>query len=286
MPAPATGRPAPQRLSLHRARPVRPLPLPLLPPAHAAPARRRRAGLAAASARPLAASSRVARHRAPHRRPRSTRASAARSPTAARGARLRPPRARRPRDVVVAARPPSRAPSYADEDVEDIRGLVEAFGASPLCARSPPRASVRREAGFAFRLDPAGGALVNGFVDVLAREADGDVLIVDYKSDRLERSRARRRRRGATTRPSGSSTRSPRCATARPPSRSPTASSSAPRSPVGARFSPRDVPALAERLTRSPRACSRAATPSPPSRTAASAATARAARRCARGRRR
>ena len=72
------------------------------------------------------------------------------------------------------------------EDVEDIRGLVEAFGASPLCARLAAARDVRREAGFAFRLDPAGGALVNGFVDVLAREADGTMLIVDYKSDRLE----------------------------------------------------------------------------------------------------
>ena len=72
------------------------------------------------------------------------------------------------------------------EDIEDIRGLVEAFGASPLCARLAAARDVRREAGFAFRLDPAGGALVNGFVDVLAREADETTLIVDYKSDRLD----------------------------------------------------------------------------------------------------
>jgi ATP-dependent helicase/nuclease subunit A len=45
---------------------------------------------------------------------------------------------------------------------------------------------VRREAGFAFALEPGGGGpLVSGFVDVLAREADGTALIVDYKTDRL-----------------------------------------------------------------------------------------------------
>jgi len=73
----------------------------------------------------------------------------------------------------------------APEDVEDIRAIVAAFGASPLCARIAAAASVRREAGFSFPLDPAGGALVNGFVDVLVRGADRRVLVVDYKSDRL-----------------------------------------------------------------------------------------------------
>ena len=45
---------------------------------------------------------------------------------------------------------------------------------------------MRREAGFAFALEPdGGGPLLSGFVDVLAREADGTVLVVDYKTDRL-----------------------------------------------------------------------------------------------------
>ena len=36
-------------------------------------------------------------------------------------------------------------------------------------------------------IDPAGGGpLVTGFLDVVATEPDGGVLIVDYKSDRLE----------------------------------------------------------------------------------------------------
>jgi ATP-dependent exoDNAse (exonuclease V) beta subunit len=70
--------------------------------------------------------------------------------------------------------------------VEDVRAQVAAFAASPLCARLAATAGVRREAGFAFELAPGGGGpLVSGFVDVLARERDGTVLIVDYKTDRL-----------------------------------------------------------------------------------------------------
>jgi ATP-dependent exoDNAse (exonuclease V) beta subunit len=73
------------------------------------------------------------------------------------------------------------------EHVEDIRQQVAAFAASPLCARLGAARGVRREAGFAFALEPGGGGpLVTGFVDVLAREADGTVLVVDYKTDRLE----------------------------------------------------------------------------------------------------
>ncbi len=72
-------------------------------------------------------------------------------------------------------------------DVEDIRALVAAFAASPLCARLASARLVRREAPFSFALDPAGGGpLVTGFLDVAAVEPDGGVLIVDYKSDRLE----------------------------------------------------------------------------------------------------
>ena len=45
---------------------------------------------------------------------------------------------------------------------------------------------MRREAAFAFALEAdGGGPLLSGFVDALAREPDGGVLVVDYKSDRL-----------------------------------------------------------------------------------------------------
>jgi ATP-dependent exoDNAse (exonuclease V) beta subunit len=72
-----------------------------------------------------------------------------------------------------------------DEQVADIRAIVAAFGASPLCGRLAPTRA-RREAAFSFPLDPAGGALVTGVVDVLARAPDGSALVVDYKSDRLD----------------------------------------------------------------------------------------------------
>jgi ATP-dependent helicase/nuclease subunit A len=135
------------------------------------------------------------------------------------------------------------------EDVEDIRGLVRAFAASPLCARLAAARDVRREAGFAFRLDPAGGALVNGFVDVLAREPDDTMLIVDYKSDRLE---------GAEPEDVVSAS----YATQRIVYALAALRDGAPRVDVaycflerpevavGARFTQRDIPELAERLTR------------------------------------
>ena len=72
------------------------------------------------------------------------------------------------------------------EEVADIAGLVGAFAGSPLCARLAAARHVRREAAFAFALEAdGGGPLLSGFVDALAREPDGSVLVVDYKSDRL-----------------------------------------------------------------------------------------------------
>ena len=76
-----------------------------------------------------------------------------------------------------------------EADVEDIRRLVEGFVASPLAERIGRSRRARAELPFAFTLTPpdAGGRslLVNGVVDVHAEE-DGETLIVDYKSDRLE----------------------------------------------------------------------------------------------------
>jgi ATP-dependent helicase/nuclease subunit A len=75
----------------------------------------------------------------------------------------------------------------ADADVADVQALVRAFAGSPLCARLAAATRVSREAPFAFALEPDGaGPLVNGFVDVLATEPGGGVLVVDYKTDRLE----------------------------------------------------------------------------------------------------
>jgi ATP-dependent exoDNAse (exonuclease V) beta subunit len=71
-------------------------------------------------------------------------------------------------------------PAAADE----LADRVEAFAASLLCARLARASDVRREERFSFLLD--GGVLVNGAVDVLAREPPGRMLVIDYKSDRLE----------------------------------------------------------------------------------------------------
>jgi ATP-dependent helicase/nuclease subunit A len=134
-------------------------------------------------------------------------------------------------------------------EVEDIRGLVSAFGRSPLCARLAAASDVRREAGFAFRLDPAEGALVNGFVDVLAREADATTLIVDYKSDRLDGAEP------ADVVEAGYATQRIVYALAALREGAPAVEVAycfleRPDVAVGARFTPRDIPELAERLTR------------------------------------
>jgi ATP-dependent exoDNAse (exonuclease V) beta subunit len=74
----------------------------------------------------------------------------------------------------------ARAPAAAE--LEEAADLVDAFAGTELCARLGEATHVRREEAFTFLLD---GVLVRGALDVLAREPDGRMLIVDYKSDRL-----------------------------------------------------------------------------------------------------
>jgi len=75
-----------------------------------------------------------------------------------------------------------------EEDVADLRDMVQRFAGSSLRERLARARRARAELPFAFTLVPprAGGRslLVNGFVDVYAVE-DDRTLIVDYKSDRL-----------------------------------------------------------------------------------------------------
>jgi ATP-dependent helicase/nuclease subunit A len=77
-----------------------------------------------------------------------------------------------------------------DYDVDDLIQLVTAFAGSRLRERIAAADPVRTELPFAFSLSPETAAgrslLVNGIVDVHAIEPDGTVLIVDYKSNRLE----------------------------------------------------------------------------------------------------
>jgi ATP-dependent helicase/nuclease subunit A len=79
-----------------------------------------------------------------------------------------------------------RAPSAAE--AEELAELIRRFGRSELCARLGGATDARREEHFAFLID--GGVLMNGVFDVLARESDpahpDRLLVVDYKSDRLE----------------------------------------------------------------------------------------------------
>ncbi len=76
-----------------------------------------------------------------------------------------------------------------DVDVADLRDMVERFLATELSARLGRARRVRVELPFAFTLAPPSARgrtlLLNGFLDVLADEPHG-ALIVDYKSDRLE----------------------------------------------------------------------------------------------------
>jgi ATP-dependent helicase/nuclease subunit A len=66
----------------------------------------------------------------------------------------------------------------------EIARLVAAARTAPPAARVAAAATVRREHPFAFSLD-GGGPLVTGVIDLLAGEADGGFLVLDYKSDRV-----------------------------------------------------------------------------------------------------
>jgi ATP-dependent exoDNAse (exonuclease V) beta subunit len=68
---------------------------------------------------------------------------------------------------------------------EELAGLIASSCDSRLAARMAAAKGVRREHPFAFSLG-ANGPLINGVIDLLALEADGTSLVVDYKSDRVE----------------------------------------------------------------------------------------------------
>jgi hypothetical protein len=70
------------------------------------------------------------------------------------------------------------------EDLGAVADLVAAFARSPLCERLALAREVRREEAFAFVF--AGGELLRGFLDVVAFEHHGGLLIVDYKTDRVD----------------------------------------------------------------------------------------------------
>ncbi len=74
-----------------------------------------------------------------------------------------------------------------DHEVDDLRDMVERFAASALRERIAAADPVRTELPFVFTLETEGRSLlVNGVVDVHAVEEGGGLLVVDYKSNRLE----------------------------------------------------------------------------------------------------
>jgi ATP-dependent exoDNAse (exonuclease V) beta subunit len=71
-----------------------------------------------------------------------------------------------------------------DDDVDGLVRLTAAFGDVPLAERLARADEVRREEPFAFALDDDTPVL-NGVLDVIAREPGGASLVVDYKTNRV-----------------------------------------------------------------------------------------------------
>jgi ATP-dependent exoDNAse (exonuclease V) beta subunit len=69
-------------------------------------------------------------------------------------------------------------------ETDEIAELVATFARSALAQRLAHAAWVRREQRFAFLLDD--GPMITGILDVVAGEPGDRVLVVDYKTDRLE----------------------------------------------------------------------------------------------------
>jgi ATP-dependent exoDNAse (exonuclease V) beta subunit len=94
-----------------------------------------------------------------------------------------------PPDVEVVRTVASEAGSdeLTDEQVADQQRLVGAFLDGPLRSRLADAARIEREVPFALPLadDPA-FPLLTGSIDLLAHEGSGAMLVVDYKTDRVE----------------------------------------------------------------------------------------------------
>jgi ATP-dependent helicase/nuclease subunit A len=84
--------------------------------------------------------------------------------------------------IAAAAARAGLAPPDATE-ADELAALVAGFAGSELCTRLGGAHTVRREERFAYLL--AADLVINGALDVVAREPGGRMLIVDYKSDRL-----------------------------------------------------------------------------------------------------
>ncbi len=86
--------------------------------------------------------------------------------------------------AVAAAAARARLAAPDPEEARELGALIAGFAGSELCARLGRAQNVRREERFAFLL--GGDVLIAGALDVMAREPGERMLIVDYKSDRLD----------------------------------------------------------------------------------------------------
>lgn len=87
-----------------------------------------------------------------------------------------------PEDVAGAAR--ELGLRVGERERAEIAGLIVAASAVELAGRVAAARTVRREHPFAFSAGPQ-APLITGVIDLLASEADGAELVLDYKSDRV-----------------------------------------------------------------------------------------------------
>jgi ATP-dependent exoDNAse (exonuclease V) beta subunit len=92
------------------------------------------------------------------------------------------PRPPGPEDVAATARELGIAAGVAD--CAEIAALIAAASRAATAVRVAQAGAIRREHPFAFALAPS-EPLITGVIDLLAVEADGGHLVLDYKSDRV-----------------------------------------------------------------------------------------------------
>jgi ATP-dependent helicase/nuclease subunit A len=89
--------------------------------------------------------------------------------------------------IVAAAAQAGLSPVPGPAEADELAALTRRFTRTELCARLGRATDTRREQRFSFPVGAGPTApLVVGAIDVLAREPGGVVLVVDYKSDRLD----------------------------------------------------------------------------------------------------
>ncbi|MDX6665106.1 MAG: ATP-dependent helicase/nuclease subunit, partial [Solirubrobacteraceae bacterium] len=94
-----------------------------------------------------------------------------------------------PGDEAIRAQAARHDAELSDEDVADLRALLEGAIGSEVMQRVAQAAERHVEEAFALALtapEHAHVPLFNGFIDLRAVEADGGALILDYKTDRLD----------------------------------------------------------------------------------------------------